>query len=424
MKILMMTNTYAPIVGGLEKSIQSFTRSFRDKGYTVKIVVPQYEGSPKDEFDVIRIPGIQKFNGTDFSVGLPVPGLLEGLFESFQPDIIHAHHPFLVGDLALRLSGQYKIPLVFTHHTLFEQYTSYFALDHASVQAFVNELAVGYANLASYVITPSQSVKSILRKRGVEAPISVVPTGMDMARFKKGTGTRNRKKRGIPERAFTVGYSGRLSAEKNLQFLAEVMSVFLAMNEKAHFLIAGDGPLRKEMESIFKKSGVSRRVHMAGVLKGNDLVDVYHAMDVFVFASKSETQGMVVTEAMAAGIPVIALKAPGVREVVRDQKNGRLLSEESVAPWVKALNEFSALNSEQYKRFSEEALKTAEKFSEERCAAKALKVYQKALGTSPISRAKHISSWETIMGRIKTEWKMLQKLSRAASAAVKETVLT
>ena len=120
MKILMMTNTYAPMVGGIEESIRSFTSEFETLGHEVFIVAPECEGAPPDEVGVIRLRAIQKFNHSDFSIALPMSHLLPELMKTFLPDIIHCHHPFWMGDIALRLSSQYHIPLVFTYHTMFE----------------------------------------------------------------------------------------------------------------------------------------------------------------------------------------------------------------------------------------------------------------------------------------------------------------
>lgn len=419
MKILMMTNTYLPIVGGLEKSIQTFTEDYRKLGHKVKIVAPEFKGAPKKETDVIRLPAIQKFNKTDFSLNLPTPGVLERLFEAYEPDVVHAHHPFLVGDLALRLCGQYDVPLVFTYHTMFEQYTDYFALEHEAVQTFVVKLAAGYANLADQVIVPSESIEKVLKKRGVKRPIHVVSTGFDLESFEKGSGAKIRKKFKIPQNSFVVGHLGRLSDEKNLCFLAEAVSIFLAQNPKAYFLIVGDGESKKDIEKLFKDSEVIERVKFAGILKGQELVDAYHAMDIFAFASLSETQGMVVTEAMSVGLPVVAVDAPGIREVVTDKKNGRLVKKPNLALFVEALGWVHALSSEQFKKLKVGARKKSEFFSSEKCAQRGLEVYKQAIEQNNISKT-DLGSWKPLMNRLETEWDMFTNFSKATAEAIKD----
>ncbi len=420
MKILMMTNTYVPIVGGLEKSIQVFSEEFRARGHEVKIVAPEFKQRPAYEPDVIRVPAIEKFVGTDFSVGLPLPEMLQDAVEKFKPDIVHSHHPFLMGDLALRVCGQNKIPLVFTYHTMFEHYTDHFAMDNPIMQKFVVKLATGYANLADQVIAPSGSVAEVLRARKVKTPIEVVPTGIDLRRFAPAPAAAARRKYKIPKNAFVLGYTGRLTPEKNLIFLAQAAAAFMKQEKRAHFLIIGSGPSEREMRKIFRMHHLQKRAHYAGVLKGRALVKAYHAMDVFAFASKSETQGIVVAEAMAAGLPVVALDAPGVREVVRDKENGRLLSFESRPRFASALAWCFARRPAEWEAVKKQALETAALFSSGVCAEKALKVYEKILGR-PGSRSEEEwgqSQWKALLGRFGTELHMLLNLGRAAGSAI------
>ncbi len=423
MKILMMTNTYAPIVGGLEKSIQVFSEQFRLKGHEVKIVAPEFEKMPAHEKDVIRVPSLEKFVGTDFSVGLPLPELLQNLIEKFKPDIVHSHHPFLMGDLALRVCGQHKIPLVFTYHTMFEHYTNYFGLENQAMQKFVVEIATGYAKMVDQVIVPSDSVARLLVERKIQTPIAVVPTGLDVAHFSPAATTLRRQFK-IPQKAFVVGHLGRLSPEKNLMFLTEAVAEFLTQHKEAHFLIVGSGPSEREMKKMMRVKGVLNRAHFAGVQKGKKLVEAYHAMDVFAFASKSETQGMVVTEAMAAGLPVVALDAPGVREVVHDKKNGRLLEEESRKKFAAALAWCLIRTAPQWNLIKKQALATANEFSLETCATKALKVYETVCANHVIPSDDKWGAWHALAGRFKTELGLLLNLGKAAGSAVIQATVT
>ncbi len=416
MKILMMTNTYAPIVGGLEKSIQVFSEQFRLKGHEVKIVAPEFEKMPAHEKDVVRVPSIEKFVGTDFSLGLPLPEILEDLIQKFKPDIVHSHHPFLMGDLALRVCGQYKIPLVFTYHTMFEHYSN-FGLDHQTMQKFVVEIANGYANMVNQVIVPSESVGRVLVERKIHTPIAVVPTGLDVGYFASAD-KKFRSQFKIPQKVFVVGHVGRLSPEKNLMFLTEAVAEFLAQHKAAHFLIVGGGPCEREMKKMLRTKEVLQRVHFTGVQKGKNLVEAYHAMDVFAFASKSETQGMVVTEAMAAGLPVVALDAPGVREVVVDKKNGRLLAEESRKNFAAALSWSLSRTAPRWNLIKKQALETAHEFSLEACAKKALKVYEAVCKEQNVPSEEKRSAWRALGGRFKTELGLLLNLGKAAGSAV------
>lgn len=423
MKILMMTNTYAPIVGGLEKSIQSFSDEFRAKGHEVKIVAPEFPNMPPHEKDVIRVPALEKFVGTNFSVSLPLPELISNLVEEYKPDIVHSHHPFLIGGLALRLCGQKNIPLVFTYHTMFEYYKDHFGMDHETIQKFVVDLAAGYANMVDQVIVPSESVRALLKERNITTPMEVVPTGIDVKKFAP-VASSYRKKNRIPKNAFMVGHVGRLAPEKNLNFLMEAVAEFLRQEKKAIFLVVGSGPSERDMKKVLRRWNVEKRVRFAGILKGRRLIEAYHAMDAFVFASKSETQGMVVAEAMAAGLPVVALDAAGVREVVVDRHNGRLLNEESRKKFASALLWCSSRNQKQWADMRDNALKTAHTFSLEACAIKALMVYKKTVRRHHPYGQEDISKWEALVGRFKTEVDILSNLGRAAASAIVQSVVS
>jgi 1,2-diacylglycerol 3-alpha-glucosyltransferase len=289
MNIVMVTNTYTPHVGGVARSVAAFSAEYRRRGHRVLIVAPEFAGMPENEVDVVRIPSIQNFNGSDFSVVLPVTGLLTESLDAFQPEIVHAHHPYLLGMTALRIARYRELPLVFTHHTLYEQYTHYVPGDSPTLQRFAVELATHYANLTDQVFAPSESIASLIKERGVQAPIDVIPTGVDIGRFTRGNGQKFRATIGMSENAFVVGHVGRLAPEKNLGFLSEAIALFLKANKNAYFLVAGEGPSKQEIQDIISRHGQSGRLHVTGILGPSQLADAYHAMDVFAFASKSET---------------------------------------------------------------------------------------------------------------------------------------
>lgn len=427
MRIVMMTNTYFPHVGGVAKSVESFSRALRDLGHQVLVIAPEFPDMPESETDVFRVPAIQRFNGSDFSVRLPIPGLLSDPMEQFKPDLIHAHHPFLLGDTALRIASSLGIPLVFTHHTLYEEYTHYvsFGSETASrsksMRRFAIELSTGYANLCDHVIAPSQSILDLIHQRGVVTPATIVPTGVDVSRFEGKSGTAFRETHGIPLDSFVVGHIGRLAPEKNLMFLTRAVGRFLHKYQKALFVVAGTGPVEKEMETYFSEQGLADRVRFVGILIGKDLVDAYASMNVFAFASQSETQGMVLIEAMTAGVPVVALDANGVREVVEDGSNGRKLPTEDEETFAQALGWTLELSEEAYGRLSREALFTASQYSLTVTTKKLETVYKSLL---QIRRGKDLpedNPWSSAVRYLSAEWKLITTLAHAAGTALTES---
>jgi len=420
MNILMMTNTYFPMVGGLEQSVHSFSEEFRSLGHEVLIVTPAFGGAPKEEPGVIRINAIQKFKGTVFSVNLPVSGLLTRLMKEFVPDMVHSHCPFFMGDFALRLSRQHAIPLVFTYHCMFEQYVHDWPIQNEGVKRFMVKLAAGYSNLVDQVIVPSESVQEILLKRGVKTPMEVIPTGVDADRFSKGDGKAFRQRNQIPLDALVVGHAGRLAPEKNLEFVANCMVELLKKDPRVHALIVGKGPSETMIKDVFVKAGLEKRLHLTGVLQYQHLVDAYFAMDVFAFASLSETQGIVLIEAMAAGLPVVALDAPGAREVIEDYHNGRLLNEMDQKSFVDALIWSLSRTPEELKAMKQVVRMTVQKYPIKSVAKHMLEIYDKIRSRKSISLGKKNNSQHLFLWRMKAEWDIYCNYIRSVATSVFE----
>lgn len=429
MNIAMFTNTYTPHVGGVARSVESFTREYRRKGHRTLVVAPEFPEASDQEKGLLRIPAIQNFNGSDFSLVLPVSGLLTDKMKAFQPDIIHSHHPYLLGVTALRIARYRDIPLVFTHHTRYEEYSHYVPGDSPAMKRFIIEAATQYANLADLVIAPSESIRTLLREREVVSPVEIVPTGVLLEKFSCGKGEEVRRKLKIPEDSYVVGHLGRLAPEKNIEFLARSVAEFIR-NAKApssetgcagscFFLVIGTGPEERRIRDIFREAGLDSRLHMLGTLQHPQLADALAAMDVFAFSSKSETQGMVLTEAMAVGLPVVALDAPGAREVVQDQDNGRLLPETaSVQEFAAALASLAGQPVSGQSQLRESARRTAETFSMDRTAEKMLGLYASLQPHKSVGWADLEESWEASLRLIKTEWDILKSAGSAAGAAL------
>jgi glycosyltransferase involved in cell wall biosynthesis len=414
----MVTNSFTPLVGGVARSVEAFTSRYRELGHRVLVAAPRFEGAPVAEPDVIRLPAIQHWNGSDFSMPLPITRALRSAMELWRPDVVHSHHPFLLGDTALRIAAAHDVPIVFTHHTRYESYTHYIPGDSPRLRRFAMDLATGYANLCDAVIAPGEGLAAILKERGVEVPVEVIPTGVDVAFFACGQRASFRRRWDIPGGAPLIGYVGRLAPEKNLEFLSDALAGFVQRYPRVHVLVIGEGPCRAEFEAAFAAHGLRRRLHVTGALPRELLPDAYAAMDVFAFASKSETQGMVLTEAMAAGVPVVALDACGVRDVVCDGTNGRLLAEPSVQEFVEALRAIVFLGEAERASLRAAARETAARFSMERTADQALRLYERLVEArrrerGPIGR----SAWETARRRLAEEWKILANQATAAQHA-------
>lgn len=380
MRICHFTNTFLPHVGGVARAVQTMLEDQRRARHRVLVVAPEFaEAQGKTpraiERSVARIPALKGFNATDFSVRLPFAAMLSERLTAFRPDIVHAHHPFLLGDTALREAASHEAPVVFTHHTLYERYTHYLPIESEALGDLAAEIATRFANRCDAVVAPSASIRDLVVARGVEKPVHIIPTGIDCARLASGRGDAARRRLGLPAHVPVIGHLGRLAAEKNLRFLSEAIGRALVENSSARALIVGDGAERAAMDEIFSGLGVSPRVIFTGSLTDRHLLDALAAMEVFAFASTSETQGLVLAEAMAAGVPVIAIDAPGAREVVRDRENGRLLPADASAADVALAISHVLKKTELLSRWTKAACATAAELDRSRTSARLLALY-------------------------------------------------
>jgi glycosyltransferase involved in cell wall biosynthesis len=418
----MFTNTYLPHVGGVARSVNTYEEEFRRRGHEVKIVAPQFDGAVESTEHVLRTPALQHFNGSDFSVTIPQPGLIADFLDEFKPQVIHSHHPFLLGDAAARAAWTRGLPLVFTHHTLYEQYTRYVPLDSEALQRVAIQMATEYCNLCTQVIAPSQSIADLLVQRCVTTPMSVIPTGIDLAKFGAGDGARFRGRFDIPQGALVVGHVGRLAGEKNLDYLARAVGIFLADHPQAILVVVGSGDYEDTIKETVCDLANADRIVMAGKQTGRDLADAYAAMDVFAFSSQSETQGMVLAEAMAARTPVVALDGPGVRDVL-NESNGRLLPADAPEEAFAAALDELTVQRDALKRLGQAARESVQDYGLQICADRILDLYDSLVEQQAV-RETDPDPWDRLLGRLQIEWNLFVEKTSALTAAVVETEAT
>lgn len=424
MRIVMMTNTYLPFVGGVSHSVNAVAKALRGRGHTVLVVAPEYgehaAPPPEDEGDVLRIAATQKLTKGAFAVSLGMQSDVIDKVRRAKPDIIHSHHPFLLGDTALRAAAALDVPLLFTYHTRYEYYTHYLRRNSSTMKRLAIEIATRYCNMVDQVIAPSESIERLLAERGVVRPVEVIPTGIDAERFASGDGRRFRRRHCIREDSFVVGHVGRLAPEKNCRFMADAVAAFSSQHPEALFLLVGDGSEKEAVRAVFDKAGLPHHLLPTGALTGQDLVDAYHAMDVFVFASKTETQGMVLAEAMSAGVPVVSLDAPGSREVLRDEENGRLVSKEGVEGFVEALHWVRQQAPDGREALHRACLETAAEFAEDKSVDRIENLYQRLhSGRTPDADGTN-AILSTLASRIEREWDIWSNRVSAIQALLRE----
>ncbi|WP_299869749.1 glycosyltransferase [uncultured Hoeflea sp.] len=418
MKIAHFTNTYAPHVGGVARSVLSLVETLGRHGCETLVVAPRFAGIAAYEKHVYRVPAIQHFGGSDFSIPLPAGPALDDALDAFEPDVIHSHHPFLLGDTALRVAAARCLPIVYTFHTRYDLYGHYVGQDSPIVERMLRNLSAGYCNLASAVVAPSRSIADYLVTQDVDVPIEVIATGIDLSAFDNGDASAARAQFGIAAETPLIGHVSRLAPEKNPEFLTQSIIECLSEKAGAMALIVGDGGSRQDMETDFERAGLKDRVRFTGVLTGAELENAYAAMDVFVFASKSETQGLVIVEAMASGTPIVALDAPGVRDVVNDQENGLLFDADApVATFARGV--IALLNNPEWMaKIGMNARATALDCTEDACVRRMLALYADVIGKHPTFDESSDSLWDATRRSLSKEVDILSNFARAFGNAV------
>jgi len=417
-RVVMFTNTFEPMVGGLERSVASAHEDLQRAGHSCRVITPRF-GEVRDSRDgVLRLPALRGVGRRKFSIPLPTSQRIRHWIEALEPQLLHAHQPFLLGDTAWQLARLRKIPLVFTHHTFYERYAHWLRMDAQRARHMVVDMTTQFCNRSQLVIAPSESVRRILLERHVHTPIEVVPTGIDVQFYAGGCRTRARAALGLQANDEVIGHVGRISQEKNLDYLARATLQLLQMRPRAKLLLVGEGDRLDQVRTRFAAAGMSARLVAPGTLRGADVVAAYAAMDLFIFASQSDTQGLVIAEAMAAGVPVVALAAPGASDCIEHERSGLLLPatarESEFAAEVAALLADPA----RWRTLSAGARSRALLYSRSACLERLLAVYQQTLQRyAPVTRCA-TGDWDALAPRWEAAWRpIIEKLGVALRAA-------
>lgn len=335
MRVLFISDVYFPRVNGVSTSIRTFRQDLAAHGVETQLVAPRYEaasGAAADEPGVLRVA----------SAGVPrdpedrrmrwgaLTRALDGLTASGF-DLVHIHTPFIAHYAGVRFARRAGIPAVATYHTFFEEYLHHYlpVLPHGLGRWLARSFTRSQCDDVRALIAPSEPMRAVLLEYGVATPIHVLPTGLPADRFRPGDGSAFRARAGLAPDTPLVTYIGRVAHEKNIGFLVQMFREVLARVPRAMLVIAGEGPARTALQQQVASLGLARHVHFAGYLERDTvLLDCYAAADVFVFASRTETQGLVLLEAMAQGAPVVSTAELGTRSILVPGSGALVVAEE------------------------------------------------------------------------------------------------
>lgn len=384
MNIAIFTNNYLPNPYGVARSIESFRHQFESRGHRVFIFAPKHK-KYKDKNNIFRYPSVDIKYKISFPLPLPFSFKISRILKNLDFDIIHSQHPNLLGREAFKWSKRKNIPLIFTWHTLYDQYTHFVPIISSQWSAsWIIKKAVSYANKADYVIVPTESIEEIIKNWGViNEKIIVIPTGVEEAVYQNSDKNIIRSKYNIRENEILLLLVSRLTLEKNIEFLFSAVIEILKTNKKLKFLVVGEGDLFLNLKKAISKVGLEKQVIFAGMVAKEEIKNYYAAADIFVYASKSETQGMVISEAMYMGLPIVAVNATGVKNLVENNLNGFLVPERKdvfVQAVLKLVN-----NKELREKFKQKSIEISRnKYTDKICAEKMLKIYQKAINEKKV----------------------------------------
>jgi len=361
MRIGMMADIYRPHISGVTNYIVLNKRHLEQAGHEV-YVFTFGESDPEDEPRVVRTPGLP-ISEHNFYFNFRYSHSAKALLQTM--DIVHVHHPFISGQLALRYCRPLHIPIVFTNHTRYDLYAqTYLPLLPSEVStAFLQTYLPFFCASVNLVISPSAEMADILRQLGVQSPIEVIPNGVELERFRRAE-PYSRADFGFAADDILLIYIGRLAPEKNLPFLLRTFAGVVEAVEKAHLLLVGGGPEEDTLKAWTRDSELTTRVHFIG-LQPYDTLPRYLAMsDLFVTASVTEVHPLSVIEAMAAGLPVAGLRSVGVGDVVQHGVTG-LLAESSEVAFAAQLTRL-CLDADLRRRLGAAARQAAEQYAIER----------------------------------------------------------
>lgn len=390
--VAMFTNNYLPFIGGVPISIYRLKNGLKKLGDKVLVFAPDYgEESEDDNVDVFRIKSLFHYTKfRDFPVANIFSGKIYKRLKIFKPDIIHVHHPFWMGGKGCSMSKKLNIPLVYTYHTRLELYAHYVPLPGALFRNLISHYMVKrFANKCDGVVVPTYSAEEYLRAVGVKTHITVLPTGVEFEKFKAIDKSKAAKIRSeyIKKNERLLITVSRLGKEKNLDFMLETMA-YVKENSHLDFklIMLGDGPYKKELENKIDELGLAGTVFLLGAVAPDEIGYYYTAADLFVFTSTSETQGMVILEAMSAGVPVIAVRSSGIDDVVQNEYNGYKTKKDPKV-WRDKLEKIFA-DKELYSRLSDNAVDFASHFSTEEVADKMQEFYARLLAARHSNKSK------------------------------------
>lgn len=380
MNIAFFTNAYYPVVSGVVRSVSSFRQALSGFGHNVFVFAQDDDYKDEEPF-IFRYPSLPLPISADIPAAIPVSPFMDRLIPALNLDVIHTHHPILLGQVAANKAQELDLPLVFTFHTQYREYTHYVPLPQETVQNFLKDTVYNwlrdFMRRCQHIIVPSESMLEILvQEYGLVSRYTVIPTGINLQPFQTADGEKLRARMDWGENQVMISI-GRLSQEKNWRTLLKAAALVIQDHPSFRVVIIGDGPERQLLQEYTSQLGISGQVTFTGEIPFSQVPSYLKAADFFGFASTTETQGLVTLEALAAGLPVVAVEASGTRDILQHDQQGLLLENhpEALASGIRKILDEDGLIG----RYKSSALERAQTFDIDHLAKKMVDVYDQAI---------------------------------------------
>ena len=350
MNILFISDVFFPRVNGVSTSINTFATELRALGHQVTLIAPSYTDEDKQEEWIVRVPSHKiYFDPEDRLMNF---GKLKALLPWIRDkhfDVIHIHTPFTAHYVGIHFGKKLDIPVVETYHTFFEDYLHHYLpfIPQFISRKLARTISRRQCNAVDGIVSPSKPMLDVLKQYGIKTPAEVVATGLDDSSFARVDGEHFRMSHDMPLAQPMLLFVGRVAHEKNIGFLLEMHVELIKKHPDALLVITGEGPAEESIKHSIDKLSISNKVRMIGYLdRSHELIACYKAADIFVFASKSETQGLVLLEAMAQGTAVVAIAELGTKSILIEGE-GVLIAKDDINDFA---DKVSALLSDAPKR--------------------------------------------------------------------------
>ena len=379
MRVGIFSESYPPLINGVSTSVQTLIAQLERAGHTVYVFTSRYPRYEDDRAGVFRFPSFPSVVDRDYVVPIPFSPHIQGAISGLKLDVVHSQSPFFLGVLARRVARSLEIPHVSTNHTLYTEYAHYLPLPTVGVTRWLLVRWMRrFYDSCDRVLAPSELTRRVLTQTyAVRAPITVVPTGIPAPPYVLARPADVKRDLGLPPDARILLFVGRLAPEKNLDVLLRAFAQICERTVDTYLILAGSGKSQSLLEGRARTLGVHRRMRFTGFLSRTRLDPLYQASDVFLFPSKTETQGLAVGEALAAGIPCVVVNAGGAPESVRDGVDGFLVPDDPAALAARALELLA--DPDRHRRMAIEARRGAAGRTPDKVSGRIIAVYEELI---------------------------------------------